>query len=525
MDKASKPIIGRKNDRWLSLLPVLLLALWLTLQIFGAQQKSFWEDEAWTATIASGTPADIVRATIEDRHPPLYFLVAEVWIQMFGAEELGLRSLSIIFSAGALVISYIFVRRISGRETATVSIILLVFSPFLLMYGHAARYYGMAAFISMACMDNALQYFDTQRLRYLVFYTLTGLALLYTAYIGAGVLIACNLWWLASIRSKKSTWLRWLGAQGVILAAFLPWAPNLGAQMQTGFQVSGQSTNWLLEIVKRAGYLGYTFGLGETMSPLKPIAWAGMLALAGMAVAALVFNRGVRRLPLVVFLCVAALSIGISLVSVYPVGGWQGIPNRMFLGLPFFIIWLSGWVSPGKNKFLYLLPVFLLCANIIAGINYFFEREYFKPFLNVPWREIMTNIQESTTGTGAVVCGPGDYACGYYVKRYGFDFYAPAGWSEVEKKEYSDAWWVRNNLGEPTQVPGGEGETIALASGVYSLAGTANYAAQDESIRWLKTNILGQQDYEYRVNLYHFVRTIRMVDFSDIVRADRASAP
>jgi hypothetical protein len=36
-----------------------------------------------------------------------------------------------------------------------------------------------------------------------------------------------------------------------------------------------------------------------------------------------------------------------------------------------------------------------------------------------------------------------------------------------------------------------------------------NYAPQDPSIRWLKTNFLRQDDYEYRVNVFQFSNPAR----------------
>jgi hypothetical protein len=76
----------------------------------------------------------------------------------------------------------------------------------------------------------------------------------------------------------------------------------------------------------------------------------------------------------------------------------------------------------------------------------------------------------------------------------------------VEQTGYTDVWWLRTNLSEPGRESGGEVEAIVLKNGLYRLVDSANYARQAESLRWLKTRLLGQNDYEYRLNLFHFQR-------------------
>jgi hypothetical protein len=484
---------------------LLLLLAALVLLISGAAQKSYWEDEAWTATQSVKTAAEIVKATAADRHPPLYFLAAGAWSRVFGTGEVGLRSLSILFSLGSLYLVYRLAHRFSGGQAALAAMGLLCFSPFVLMYGHTARYYALAMLLGLGAVHVFLRYLDTRRLAYLLAYVILGAALLYTSYPTLGILLACNLWWLFIFRKNKDTWLPWLTAQALVAVAFLPWLPVLTAQAQKDLLVQPQAANLALEIAKRAGYLAYAFGLGETISPLNPAAWLGVLALLGMALLALRATRGEAWFPLLVFVCLVVVNIAISLVVVYPVAGWQGIPNRMLYGLPFLMIWLTGWIIPSKPRWL-ALPVVMLVVYLLAGFNYFTGREFIKPFLDVPWRLIMQLVEQRSTGEVAVVCGPGEYACFYYARLNGYDALRPNDWQQVEQAGYDDVWWVRSNLGEPDRESGGEVEGIVLANKLYWLSERANFARQADSLRWLKTRFLGQLDYEYRVNLFHFVR-------------------
>jgi hypothetical protein len=47
-------------------------------------------------------------------HPPLYFILLRLWVDVFGQSDFAIRSLSVLFSLGAVVLMFDVVRRISG---------------------------------------------------------------------------------------------------------------------------------------------------------------------------------------------------------------------------------------------------------------------------------------------------------------------------------------------------------------------------------------------------------------------------
>jgi 4-amino-4-deoxy-L-arabinose transferase-like glycosyltransferase len=506
MDKTSQAADVRPNKSQPIVILLLLLAA-LALQFAGAAQKSYWEDEAWTAAQAVKSPAEIALATARDRHPPLYFLVAGAWSKVFGAGEVGLRSLSIVFTLASLGLGYWLARRVAGHSAALAGLALLTFSPLLLTYGHTARYYSLTMLLGLGLVSAFLKYLDTRHPGYLALYILLGAGLLYTSYPALGLLLACNVWWLVFLRKHPDTLLPWLAAQLLVAASFVPWLPVLTAQVEKDVVLEVQSTYLWVEIFKRVGYLGYAFGLGEVLSPLNPVAWLGALIVAGMAMLAMFRAKREAWFLLLVLFSLVAVNITISIVVVYPVSGWQGLPNRMLYGLPFMIIWLVAWM-PASRKILNALPALLLGVYLLGAFNYFAGREFIKPFLNVPWRQIMQQIESSPVQQTAIICAPrsGDYACWYYGAHYGYKVFAPSDWPQVEQTGYTDVWWLRTNLSEPGRESGGEVEAIVLKNGLYRLVDSANYARQAESLRWLKTRLLGQNDYEYRLNLFHFQR-------------------
>jgi uncharacterized membrane protein len=75
-------------------------------QLAAALQKSFWEDEAFTATVAQQDLSDVVVTVTKDVHPPLYLVVISSWEKIFGSSELALRMFSILWVILTLLLTY-----------------------------------------------------------------------------------------------------------------------------------------------------------------------------------------------------------------------------------------------------------------------------------------------------------------------------------------------------------------------------------------------------------------------------------
>jgi hypothetical protein len=89
--------MSRENNRLRKLIPsrqiilALLLLIIVCMQIAAAQIRSFWEDEAFTATVITKDFAGIIETVQGDDNPPLYWLSLSFWSKSFGTGELGLR--------------------------------------------------------------------------------------------------------------------------------------------------------------------------------------------------------------------------------------------------------------------------------------------------------------------------------------------------------------------------------------------------------------------------------------------------
>jgi len=97
---------------------VLLTVLAGALRFASLDLQSFDFDEAFTVGPALGGSLGHVLDTIPDTEssPPLYFVVAWFWTQVFGLGEVGVRSLSALLGTALVPVVFGATRELAGRR-------------------------------------------------------------------------------------------------------------------------------------------------------------------------------------------------------------------------------------------------------------------------------------------------------------------------------------------------------------------------------------------------------------------------
>jgi uncharacterized membrane protein len=489
-------------------LPILILVS-AGLLLLAASQKSYWYDEAYTAAAIGRGLQALPQAVAEDVHPPLLLFLLGAWGSFFGVEELGLRSLSILLAVLAILLTYGLARRLLDERTALAAAAVLGLSPLWIMFAHNARYYALSACLALIVVLAMLRHQVGGRLRDLCLYILACIAFLYLLYSAVIVILLCNLWWLGLwlLEHPRSTrrLAVWLLAQAIV---FLAYIPGLVLFLQTIGRITDSAlvSNWAFELGKRLGYSAYVFALGETFSPLNPAAWLGLALVGGLFIRAVYANRRQAGFWLAAsfFFAILILNTVLSLNSAVALT-WQSLPVRAFYALPFLAICLGAGLASLRPRMALVTGALLLLVFAIAGANYFAGRQYLRPMLAVPWREVFGHIRQTAGPGSQVICGRGDYACPYYAARYGFTPHAAPQFNQLSRKTGGEIWWIQTNLGSETAGDQEEQNLLQAALAGRLEVTVVNYAPQDPSIRWLKGRLLGQEDYAYRVQVYHFI--------------------
>ncbi|MFP4007512.1 MAG: glycosyltransferase family 39 protein [Spirulinaceae cyanobacterium] len=185
-----KSIKGRKFYSKILLLTFILLGIFF--RFYDLDRMVYWYDEAFTSLRVSGhtraeyidemfqgnaiatsdlqqyqqivpekTWQDTVNSLTEDVHPPLYFLLTRIWLQIFGDSITTTRSLTALLGVLAFPGLYWLCRELFRESSvAWVAVAVFAVSPFHILYAQEARMYSLftvAIVVSSAALLKALR--------------------------------------------------------------------------------------------------------------------------------------------------------------------------------------------------------------------------------------------------------------------------------------------------------------------------------------------------------------------------------
>lgn len=197
------------------------------LRFVNLGSESLWYDEGFTAWLVKLRPAEMLQAIRGDVHPPLWYGLEYLNVQLFGSSPLALRLPSAIL--GVLIV--LLVLRLAilvgfERRTALLAGALAAVLPGPIYYSQEARMYSLLAFFVLWAAISAIKG------RWLFFAVASvgaiysqNLAVFYIAAIGIAVTIPRLKAWRDLVRPAL--------AGGATLGAWALWAPNMIHQAQT----------------------------------------------------------------------------------------------------------------------------------------------------------------------------------------------------------------------------------------------------------------------------------------------------
>jgi 4-amino-4-deoxy-L-arabinose transferase-like glycosyltransferase len=328
-----------------------------------------WLDEAQSVAIARLGLPDLFQGLREDGAPPLYYLLLDAWMALFGDSAFAVRALSGVLSVLALPLAWVLGRRLAGRRGGLALVLLLASSPFAIRYGSETRMYSLVVLLVLAGGCAVHWAARTRGAAPVVAVGLVAAALLLTHYWSFFLLTAVGLACLVGVRQHRPGALRVLA--GLVLGGlgFLPWLPSLRVQLaHTG-------TPWAeaggLSSVTTA--LGSWQGGGGAPAVLLGDALFCLVVLALVAVPAGTGGSRVVRLGLSrswTRWCLLATSAGTlvvagvaSLLTDSAVGGrYSSVAFPSFLAL----VAAGLAVLPGKRAYAAVLVVLVLLGLGVA---------------------------------------------------------------------------------------------------------------------------------------------------------------
>lgn len=236
---------------------LLLLMVGFLLRIYNISFQSFWLDEIHTAK-ESSMPLNELLEFLKccDVHPPLFYLLEKLVIQLFGCSELSLRLPSVIASTLSIGAVYLLGKELLDKRLGLIVAALTCFNLFHIQYAQDARPYAFVfLFVSLSFVF-LIRFIRSLTLKNGLMFALFALLSLYVHYFGLFVLFAqmmiAAVFWLLEKENKKKYFINFLISSLVILAGFSFQIPNLlNVSKVTSFWIEPTPDTVLIDLFRQ----------------------------------------------------------------------------------------------------------------------------------------------------------------------------------------------------------------------------------------------------------------------------------
>jgi hypothetical protein len=188
-----------------------------------------WLDEGWTLSVVKQPNVDLFLEFLEaDVHPPLYFALLWGWHGLVGDDLLALRMIAFAASLLSLALTFRLGWEWFGVRGAWTAGVVMATSDLLIALTPEVRHYTF--YLLMAVLSSFMYWRYTRQWnrRWMIGYVLAALALMYTMYWGAFILIAQGIHFLIFYPRQ---WQRLALIVVLVVIGYLPWMPFLVNQL------------------------------------------------------------------------------------------------------------------------------------------------------------------------------------------------------------------------------------------------------------------------------------------------------
>ena len=165
-------------------------ALSLILGFITVGSKSLWNDEAYSATVASGSWRSLYQSWRErDANMSLYHVLLHVWRDL-ASSEVFLRSLSIVATAASVAVVFAIGRRLFNPGTGLLAGLVIAVAPFGVEYSQQVRSYALTMMLVALSTYFFVVGVDTERRGAWLGYVVCSVLAVYADFFAALVLVA-----------------------------------------------------------------------------------------------------------------------------------------------------------------------------------------------------------------------------------------------------------------------------------------------------------------------------------------------
>ncbi len=162
----------------------LILLLGFVLRLRNILNRDFWYDEAFTGVTVKANFWEMIRITINDVHPPLYYILLKMFSYFGDYSVFSVRFFSVILGILGIWAVYLFTKELFNKKAALFASLITAISPFAIQYSQEGRMYTMLSFFALMGAYFFFRGLRTQKKKYFIFWGIfLGLSAL-THYLG-----------------------------------------------------------------------------------------------------------------------------------------------------------------------------------------------------------------------------------------------------------------------------------------------------------------------------------------------------
>lgn len=195
--------------------------------LFLDKPGGFWHNEMVMYNQASAAfPLGIIKAAVSsDVHFPLYQLILNLWMKLFGNGDITIRLFSVVVGVFAVLFAFLAGKELKDEKLGNIFALLVAINSTLIFYSQEVKFYGMLATLSSMVIYFTLKIIKGDKLKDYLGYILSTSAIIYTFTIGILYVAAHSIAFLTFILIKKRELLRkFLIANFSILVTIIPFA-------------------------------------------------------------------------------------------------------------------------------------------------------------------------------------------------------------------------------------------------------------------------------------------------------------
>lgn len=280
---------NRIRPHVLRLFLIVVIIIGVAFRFVALDGKIYWHDEVYTNLRAAGytgqeftqefyqnrivSPVDLLKyqqlkpnstpldtlnslAKEDPQHSPFYFLLARVWMFLFGHSIIASRFLPALISLISLPFMYLLAWELfQSSQTALLATAFLALSPFDILFAQTARQYSLLTLLVIASGYALLKALHWRHPLFWAGYSLACIFGLYThvlfglTIIGHGAyILLLSMESSRSFRNRKrfpfsKLLFEFLGAVAIAILAFSPWLIILISNLQRAMDVTNWSSN------------------------------------------------------------------------------------------------------------------------------------------------------------------------------------------------------------------------------------------------------------------------------------------